>query len=99
MCLVRESAEQNETMAWMVEMERRVVLRVMVLKVKKGLPRTRKNRRLLEGRSKVTLRSLKAEILCRVLEIADGLVLFKEVMVRSGTKTWPTIDELDKRDG
>lgn len=58
MCLVKESSEDKERMPWMVEMERSVVLRVIVLEVKKGLPRTRKNRRLLEGRSKVALRSL-----------------------------------------
>lgn len=99
MCLVRESVEENERMGWVVEMERPVVLRLIVRKVKKGLPRTRKKRRLLEVRSKVTLRSLKEEILCRVFQIDRWLVLFKEVMVRSGTKTWPTREELDKRDG
>jgi hypothetical protein len=31
--------------------------------------------------------------------MADRLVLFKEVMVRSGTKTWLMREELDKREG
>lgn len=91
--------EENERMGWVVEMEIPVVLRLIVRKVKKGLPRTRKNRRLLEVKSKVTLISLKEETLCRVFRIDRGLVLFKEVMVRSGTKTWRTREELDKRDG
>lgn len=47
----------------------------------------------------MTLRSLKDEILCLLLRIVDGVVLFKEVMVRSGTKIWRTMEEFDKRNG
>lgn len=67
----------RERMAWTVEMERGVVLRVV--KVRKGLPLTRKKRRL-GGISKVRLRSLKEEMMWLEDEGAE--------MVRSAVKVW-----------
>ena len=61
-CLVRELLEENERMTWVVVMERDVG--VFTDAVRNGLPLTRKNFRLEEGMSKVTLRSLKEEITC-----------------------------------
>lgn len=56
MNLVRESFEEKKMMSWMVDMERWVSC--VTEKVTKGLPLTRKNLRLEDGMSKVTLRSL-----------------------------------------
>lgn len=61
MCLVKEELGTTERKAWMEEMERSVAV-VRVEKVTKGLPRTRKKRRE-GGRSRVTLRSLKEEMM------------------------------------
>lgn len=69
-CLVRELLDENDIMAWMVVMESGVG--VFTDAVTKGLPLTRKNLRLEEGMSKVTLRSLKEEITCFPCE--SGLV-------------------------
>jgi hypothetical protein len=53
---VSELLEENERMAWIVEMVISVL--PVIEQVKKGLPLTRKNRKFEEGISKVTLRSL-----------------------------------------
>ncbi|KAM1429167.1 hypothetical protein ACFX2I_045394 [Malus domestica] len=59
--LVFEPFDEHERIAWMVEIEREVELETE--QVMNGLPRTRKKLRLEEGKSNVTLRSLKEEIL------------------------------------
>lgn len=73
-----EGLDVRERMAWTVEMERGVLLRVV--KVRKGLPLTRKKRRF-GGMSKVRLRSLKEEMTW--LEEDEGVE-----MVRSDVKVW-----------
>ena len=62
--------------------------------VRKGLPRTRKKRRLEEGRSRVTLRSLKEDTMWRLCESA--WVLSEAEMVRSALKIWWVKTELEK---
>lgn len=84
MYLVRAVFEENEIMAWMVDIE--IGVRPETAQVRNGLPRTRKNLRLEEGRSRVTLRSLKEEITCVFCE--SGRVFSKAVMVRSALKVW-----------
>lgn len=82
LCLVNEGLDVRERMAWTVEIKSLVVLSVEP--VKKGEPRTRKNLRL-GGRSKVTLRSLKDDIMW----FEGWSVLFSPVeMVKSGVKVW-----------
>lgn len=81
LCFVSEGLDVRERMAWTVEMERGVVLRVV--KVRKGLPLTRKKRRF-GGMSKVRLRSLKEEMTCLEEEEEDEGV----EMVRSDVKVW-----------
>lgn len=95
MYFVRELFEENDRMAWMVEIEISVL--VATEQVRNGLPRTRKKRRLEEGRSKVRLRSLKEEIIWFFCEL--GLVFSEAEMVRSGLKIWYKKEELAKRDG
>lgn len=77
----------------MVEIE--IGVRFETEQVRNGLPRTRKNRRLEEGYSRVMLRSLNAEITC--LSRGFGFWVFE--MVRSALKTWYKKEELEKRDG
>lgn len=79
MCLVKEVLGTTERKAWMEEIEISVAS-VRVERVMNGLPRTRKQRRE-GGRSRVTLRSLKEEMMW--LDWEEG-----EEMVRSGTKVW-----------
>lgn len=91
--LVRKLLEEHERIAGIVEMERAIGLETS--QVTKGLPRTRKKRRLEEGKSNVTLRSLKEDI--------RWLVGFCEAvaaeMVRSGMKVWKMKEEVAWRDG
>lgn len=77
----------------MVEIESSV--RLETEQVTKGLPRTRKKRRLEEGKSRVTLRSLNEEILC----VSWELEFCEAEMVRSSMKIWYRKAELKKRDG
>lgn len=60
MYLVDELFTVSDKTAWIVE----IVIEVLpeTEQVMKGLPLTRKNLRLEEGKSRVTLRSLKEEI-------------------------------------
>jgi hypothetical protein len=60
--LVRVVFDENERMVWMVDIE--MVVSPETEQVRNGLPRTRKNLRLEEGKSRVTLRSLEEEIVC-----------------------------------
>lgn len=78
---VPELFDENDRIAWMVEIEIAVPLETE--QVRNGLPRTRKNLRLEEGMSKVTLRSLKEEITWLFCE--PGLVFPVAEMVRSAT--------------
>lgn len=76
---MNEELGTTERKAWIEEMEK-LVASARVEKVMKGLPRTRKKRRE-GGMSRVTLRSLKEEMMW--LDWEEG-----EEMVRSGTKVW-----------
>lgn len=95
MCLVRELFDENERMECIVVMESGV--RPVVDAVTKGLPLTRKNLRLEEGMSNVTLRSLKEEITC--LSCESWLVLLEEEMVISGLKACVMKEELEVEEG
>jgi len=55
---VDEVLPESDKTAWIVE----IVMEELTEKVMKGLPLTRKNLRLEEGKSRVTPRSLKEEI-------------------------------------
>lgn len=83
LCLVRELLDENERMECMVVMESGV--RLVTDTVTKGLPLTRKNRRLDKGMSKVTPRSLKEEITCFSCE--SWFVFMEVEIVISGSKT------------
>jgi hypothetical protein len=82
--LVRAAFDENERMAWMVDIEMAVLPETE--QVRNGLPRTRKNLMLEEGMSRVTLRSLWEEIKCVFL--ASGWVFSEAEMVRSALKIW-----------
>lgn len=73
--------EKDET-AWVVEIVTEELLETK--QVTKGLPLTRKNLRLEEGKSSVTPRSLKEEIKCVFLECGSGPS--DPVMVMSAVK-------------
>ena len=60
--LVLALFEEKERIAWMVDME--IAVPPETEHVRNGLPLTRKNLKLEEGKSKVTLRSLREEIKC-----------------------------------
>lgn len=92
MCLVRASFEENERMAWIVEMESEVCFETE--QVRNGLPRTRWNRRLEEGKSRVTLRSSKAE-----MTWVSGWGFWVLEMVRSAVKAWYVKEGVENRDG
>ncbi|KAM1767405.1 hypothetical protein ACFX12_045497 [Malus domestica] len=77
----------------MVEIEREVALETE--HVMNGLPRTRKKLRLEEGKSNVTLRSLKEEILWGRGE--SGFWVAE--MARSAVKIWCVKAEVEERDG
>lgn len=79
---VQELLGLNSRMAWIVEIQSGTPL--ITLQVRKGLPLTRKNRRLLDGKSRVTLSSLKEEMTWDAL----GLGLFNVEIVRSEMKVW-----------
>lgn len=91
MYLVRDSLEEKDRTAWMVEIEMEVLFETE--QVRNGLPRTRKNLRLEEGNSRVMLRSLKEEMTC----LSCGFWVLE--MVRSALKTWYKKAELENRDG
>lgn len=95
MYLVCELLDENERIAWMVEIEISVLAEAV--QVRKGLPRTRKNRRFDEGMSRVRLRSLKEEITWGFCE--SGAVFSAAETVRSALKIWYKKAELEKRDG
>lgn len=76
--------EENERIAWIVENIREVPFKTE--QVTKGLPLTRKNLRFEDGKSTVTLRSLKDEILWLFCESGDSL--FGAEIVKSGLKVW-----------
>jgi hypothetical protein len=80
--LVRAVFDENERMAWMVDIE--MAVSPETEQVRNGLPRTRKNLRFEEGKSRVTLRSLEEEIVC--IFWASGWVFSEAEMVRSGLK-------------
>jgi hypothetical protein len=82
--LVRAVFDENERMAWMVDIEMTVPPETE--QVRNGLPWTRKNLRLEEGNSKVTLRSPWEEIMCVFL--ASGWVFSEAEMLRSSLKIW-----------
>lgn len=79
----------------MVEIEIGVLLKTS--KVRNGLPRTRNDRRLAEGMSRVTLRSLNSEIICDFCENEPEFPAAETV--KSALKTWNPTAELQTIEG
>ena len=84
MYLVRAAFDENERMAWMVDIKTAVPPEME--QVRNGLTRTRKNLMLEEGNSRVTLRSQWEEIKCVLL--ASRWVLSGAEILRLGLKIW-----------